>query len=259
MRVAAATTSTRERYDFSGAEVAIRPDPDLLDEGDEIPTLRYSELGFFFYAALGIVRHVELNLQTSGKRADLNGLDPMLRTTGLSDFGVGIKVGDDVGSFAFATELSAKIPTGYDDDVDPPLGDGQVDVETRAMGGASLWPLGVPGYAGLEIGYKHRGGAPMDEFVLRLEAGSNVFRDVGVRAKLDGHYARELPSTDETATDLFAFNSRVTKLTGTLWFEVERALFVELGLTRVLAARNVTTGSTWSAAIAHEFDFGPRR
>jgi hypothetical protein len=242
LRVGGQVLNTDSRYDFEGNEV---PLANLLE---------YQERAIAGYYAMGVIDHVEASVSLLGKHLRLNTTSVDTTSTGLGDLYVGLKVGDIWRGVALAAQLDAKFPTGYDDELDPPLGDGQVDLGGRLMLGASLWPL-VPGYFGLEGGYMHRAGNPNDLWTALVEAGTNVFHDVGVRAKWSGSYSREIPASNEEATDLFALDKRVSQIEGTLWFEIVHDGFLELGVSHILSAKNYTAGDAIMLGFARKFDF----
>jgi hypothetical protein len=130
-------------------------------------------------------------------------------------------------------------------------------VEGRLLLGASLASLRLPAYVGLEGGYRHREGLPGDELFFLAEAGANLTGDFGVRGKLDGSYARNIPRDDESATDLFALQKRYTRVDAALTFEVLRDTFVEVGVIRVLEARNLTGGESWNIGIVRKIRLAP--
>jgi hypothetical protein len=238
LRVGGGLSSTRHLHTADGDRVPI--------EGGR----RLREAGVSGYFALGVAPDVELSVSVAGKEVSLSGPPERESATGLGDLRAALKLGLGGQDVVRSVQLALKVPTGYDEGDEPPLGDGQLDAEGRVLAGASLWKLGIPGYVGLEAGYRHRVMAPSDEIVFLLEAGTAVFRDVGLRMKLDGDYARELPVAGSPRSDLFALNKRQLRLEGVLWFSPARDLFVEVGRVFLLDAANVAAGEMWTIGVA---------
>ena len=239
-RVGIASTATRHWHDFDGKRQRIP------DGG------RYEETYLSTYVAMGIERNLELSLSLLAKHARLDDDLEDSRTRGLGDIGVGLKLGLGGTTVVRSVQVRFDIPTFYDDEEVPPLGDGQLDVDLRGLLGASLWSLGIPGYVGAEAGYRHRAEDPGDGWVYMLEAGVSIFEDAGVRLKLDGQHALELPR-DASRAELFAFDSRLVRLDATVWFEILGPAALEVGYVGILSARNVTGGDAWTLGVSRRF------
>ncbi len=82
----------------------------------------------------------------------------------------------------------------------PEIGDGQNDFEIRLLAGKSLWPF--PGYAGLEIGYRFRSGAPSDEVRYLAEFGVNFTSRFYGRVKVDGIWGVGNAHSDDPPPEL---------------------------------------------------------
>jgi hypothetical protein len=245
VNLSAWTSSTRARFDFDGVE---RP----LDDG-----MRFEERAFAGYTAVGLAPGVELNASVLVKVLELDQAEGSLRTTGLADLVVGLKLGLGGEDLVRSAQLSVKVPTGYEDDVTLPLGDGQIDLELRAMLGASLWRLDLPGYVGLEVGYRHRGGSPGDVLAAMGELGVNVFDEAGVRLKLESMSAIDLPRETTTDRALFAYDSRLTRLDAAVWLGIGDVATVEVARVVVLDARNHTGGDPWRVSLSRTFVVTP--
>jgi len=79
-----------------------------------------------------------------------------------------------------------KAPYLYDENSELPLGNGQEDFEGKLLFGKSFGDLG---YGGLEVGYRVRTEAPVDEFRYLVEYGFDVNDRTYLRTKLDGIHA----------------------------------------------------------------------
>jgi hypothetical protein len=242
-RAFGAHMSTVHRYDFTGAKVPI--------EGDQT----YSETSAALFFATGLTRNVELNVASTIKRASLTTAGTDSVTTGLGDLWLATKFGLGTDWVVRSLELRLKVPTGYDELATPPLGDGQIDVEVRGLWGLSLWTV-LRAYAGLEFGYRYRSGDPGDMLILLAEFGGNIYPDLGYRLKLDLQHAIDIPRSNQAVDDLFALNTRATRLEAVVWIALAPGLYLEGGGVKLLDARNFTGGDSYGVALARVWDFG---
>lgn len=245
LNVSGWTASTRSRFDFDG------------DEQELADRMRFEERALGGYAAVGLAPGVELNASVLVKFLELESTVDRVRTTGLADLTMGLKIGLGGEDLVRSIQVAAKIPTGYEDATDLPLGDGQIDLEVRALVGASLWKLDVPGYVGLEAAYRVREGEPGDVMAFLAEAGVNVFEDAGLRIKLDVTEAVDLPRETSPERELFAYDSRLSRLDLTVWLGLARVASLEVTHTVVLDARNYTGGDAWRIGLARTFRATP--
>jgi len=74
-----------------------------------------------------------------------------------------------------------------------PLGNGQEDFEGKVLFGKSF---GALGYGGLEVGYRFRTEAPVDEFRYLVEYGFDLNDRTYLRTKLDGIHAASSSDVD---------------------------------------------------------------
>ena len=84
-------------------------------------------------------------------------------TTGVGDIDVGLKYRLIDGPVIVSVQGLFKAPYLYSENSELPLGNGQEDFEGKLLFGKSFGDLG---YAGLEVGYRVRTEAPVDEFCL---------------------------------------------------------------------------------------------
>jgi hypothetical protein len=151
-----------------------------------------------------------------------------------------------------SAQALARIPTGYDEDELIPLGSGDPEYEGRLLYGRSLWPL-IPGYCGVEAGYRWRTGSPEDEFRYLAEIGSDLGKGFYFRTKLDGILGKETGTgTDASGNptlresyDLGTLYATIGRRFGTLSFEGEYA--------PSLFGKTTSAGSTLSLAVSFAF------
>jgi hypothetical protein len=97
-----------------------------------------------------------------------------------------------------AVQAEVKLPTGYNASLqNPPLGDGQTDYTGRLLLGKSLPSFN--GFAQAAGGYRHRTGAPADEFLFNADAGSWL----ADRALVGAHWEYSKHRGDQRPFDRF--------------------------------------------------------
>lgn len=107
-------------------------------------------------------------------------------TTGVGDIDVGLKYRLIDGPVIVSVQGLFKAPYLYSENSELPLGNGQEDFEGKVLFGKSFGDLG---YGGLEVGYRVRTEAPVDEFRYLVEYGFDLNEKTYLRAKLDGIHA----------------------------------------------------------------------
>ena len=144
---------------------------------------RFRDLNFTDYTEYGILD--DLTFFAAAAVKDLRNTANGVTTDnfGVGDVDLGLRYRLIDGPFIFSVQGLFKAPFLYDEDADLPLGNGQIDVEGRALLGKSLGKLG---YFGVEAGYRFRADDPVDEFRYLVEYGFDLSSDIYLRTKLDG-------------------------------------------------------------------------
>ena len=124
----------------------------------------------FLYVEYGLQDRLTIIGQVNaGVLASMNDLVKS-ETTGIGDFDIGAKYQLVDGPIVLTPFVTMKIPTGYNEHYDPPMGTGNADLELRLLAARSLYPL--PLYIGVESGYRFRkGGVLQPDSVLRRTRG----------------------------------------------------------------------------------------
>jgi len=132
----------------------------------------------------------DLTFFATGSLTDLENRADGVETsnTGVGDVELGLRYRLIDGPVIVSLQGLFKAPYLYSEDAELPLGNGQEDYEGKILFGSSFGPLG---YGGLELGYRHRSDAPVDEFRFLVEYGFDVSEQVYLRTKLDGIHAVE--------------------------------------------------------------------
>lgn len=173
-------------------------------------------------------------------------------TWGVGDIDVGLRqrlLENDLG--VFAVQGLVKTPEAYDEDEDLPLGNGQYDLEAKLLYGRSLYPL-LPGYAGIEIGYRWRLEDPSDEVRYLVEFGGDFTKSLYARVKLDGIYSvdngkRRDAGGNPTTTNNFDLG----KLDLTVGYKLTPAWGLEAAWTPALYGQHTAAGATYTLAVSY--------
>jgi hypothetical protein len=94
------------------------------------------------------------------------------QTAGVGDITLGVRTLLLSEPLVMSLQTAVELPWFYErtsDDDGPPLGTGDLDIETHLLVGQSLEHL--PGYVTAALGYRHRGGRLNDEILFSVEAG----------------------------------------------------------------------------------------
>ncbi len=223
--------------------------------GEENGFERFRDINFSYYLEYGIEDNLTFFTSTAVKdiRNVANG-----QTTdnfGIGDVDLGLRYNLVNEPFVFSVQGLFKAPFLYSEDADLPLGNGQIDVEGRALLGKSLGKLG---YFGLEAGYRFRADDPVDEFRYLIEYGIDLTDQAYFRTKLDGTIG--LGDVDQDVIDLanlanpslpLAFD--LGKLEYTVGYKLSDRWSMELSGTTNVYGNNTLTGTTVQFAIVGQF------
>lgn len=181
----------------------------------------------------------------------------LMRSFGIGDVDVGLRTKLAEGSVGVtALQLLSKIPAAYDVDVDLPLGNGEYEFAAHLLYGRSLWPI-LPGYCGLDIGYRWRNGDPNDEIRYLAELGGDAPGGFYLRGKLDGTRGRTNgPQFDNNGNPTVRNSADLGALDLTLGRRFGAHAALEAGFVKGLYGRNTTAGSTLTLALAYSGRLG---
>ena len=223
--------------------------------GDQLPGFeRFRDVNFTYYAEYGI----EDNLTFFGAAAvkDLRNTSDGVTTDnfGIGDVDLGLRYNLINGPVVFSVQGLFKAPFLYDEDADLPLGNGQIDVEGRALIGKSL---GALGYFGIEAGYRFRADEPADEFRYLIEYGFDLSTDIYLRTKLDGTQTlgeiSEIIDVSNIANPSLPLAFNLGKLEYTAGYKLNKTWSVELTGTSNLYGENTLRGHNFQFAIVGQF------
>lgn len=218
---------------------------------------RFSDLTASYYGEFGAGEGVTLFAALPLRRVESTSFGFAVRNAGAGDVDLGVKARFLRKPFVFSGQLSFKAPYLYDARAALPLGNGQEDLEARLLAGKSL---GKWGYIGAEAAYRHRFGAPSDEFRYLLEHGAAIGKRAYVRTKLD--VTKALASTAafpdaQTGNPRFPLAFNLAKLESTFGWRLSRRAALELSSVTNPFGANTIRGTSVQAALVLTLD--PRR
>ncbi len=252
-KLSAAQLETGKEYDASGDRV------DILRADSSVTNTSYRDRSVTAYLEYGlldwltVVASVPYKYLTSA-RTEVSPSFLLLReieaiTGGLTDARLGVRVPVLRGRFPVSLQPMVKVPLFYDptpENLGPPLGSGDVDVELSLVAGANLWPF--PGYVGASAGYRVRGGDVDDEFIFSAEAGATWNRFFG-KVGVDGLYSTEPIRELGVSSTTVVANEDVLKLMAELSYRLLGPLGVSVESFHTLSGRNTVAGTTWALGV----------
>jgi len=215
---------------------------------------RFRDVNASFYLEYGIEDNLTFFAATAVKdlRNTANGAST--DNFGVGDVDLGLRYNITNEPVVFSVQGLFKAPFLYDEDADLPLGNGQIDVEGRALIGKSL---GALGYFGLEAGYRFRADAPVDEFRYLVEYGFDLSDASYFRTKLDGTIglgnADEIIDVANSANPSLPLAFDLGKLEYTLGYKVNKKFAVEVTGTSNIYGENTLAGTAVQFAIVGQF------
>ncbi len=215
---------------------------------------RFRDVNFTYYTEYGI----QDNLTFFGAAAvkDLRNTADGVTTDnfGVGDVDLGLRYRLVDGPFIFSVQGLFKAPWLYDEDADLPLGNGQIDVEGRALLGKSLGKLG---YFGIEAGYRFRAEDPVDEFRYLVEYGFDLSDNIYLRTKLDGTLGlgdvEDFADSANVANPSLPLVFDLGKLEYTAGYKINRVWSLEVTGTTNIYGNNTLRGTNVQFAIVGQF------
>ena len=215
---------------------------------------RFRDVNASFYLEYGIEDNLTFFAATAVKdlRNTANGTST--DNFGIGDVDLGLRYNLIDGPFVFSLQGLFKAPFLYDEDDALPLGNGQIDVEGRALLGKSLGKLG---YFGLEAGYRFRADDPIDEFRYLVEYGFDLSKSAYFRTKLDGTLGlgsvNDVVDIANTANPSLPLAFDLGKLEYTVGYKLDKKWSVEVTGTSNIYGENTLSGTAVQFAIVGQF------
>jgi hypothetical protein len=134
-----------------------------------------------------------------------------------------------------------KLPVG-DRDVNPPLGDNQVDAEARLLYGHGFDLAGLPGFLNIEGAYRYRGDEPADQLRANTTLGVHLAPDWMALVQLD-----DLVSRRGTGAGGWDYNLHTVGVSTV--YDLTRSWCLQVGATADVASRNYAPGRSVFTAV----------
>ena len=205
----------------------------------------------FLYVEYGL--RERLTLVTQVNAGVLTDEDNFVRmeTTGIGDLDLGLKYQLVDNPFVLSPMLSIKIPTGYNEDYNPALGTGKFDVSGQLLVSRSLYPL--PLYAGVQFGYRLRGGAFSNQWSWLTEVGATPH--ARVFAKVFAAQTSTLVSSNDEDIGVVGGSTQVsegdfTNLGVNLAVEIVSGLWLDGLLEKTVDGENIGAGMSWGIGLS---------
>jgi protein XagA len=214
---------------------------------------KFSDLNLSNYIEYGVTDRLTAINSLAYKRIEKED-DLQERTTyGVGDIDLAARYKIHEGAAGvWSAQGTVKIPEAYDRHKALPLGNGQYDLELKALYGRSLWPY-IHGYCGAEIGYRWRLDDPSDELRYLVEFGMDFSKDFYGRVKLDGITSiNNGRKTDTSGNPTTTNNFDLGKLDIALGYKFTPALGIELGYAPALYGQNTAAGATYTVAMTYQ-------
>jgi hypothetical protein len=243
---------TRAAGEFYGKAGLSRTDADKVygPKGNKkLPGPKFKESAFSLYGEYGFTGRWTGVSQWAFKGMSSESGGVKKTESGPADAWFHLKRGLAERPLALAVQAGAKLPLGYDPDGNPPLGQGQVDLEARFLAGKSFYPR--PFYLGAELGYRRRNGPFSDEIPYRLEAGAFLAKPFLLKLSADGLENRANDDAGKkSGLPAHIFDQEHRKAGPSLIYFFGNGLALEAGYDAVIAGGNTAAARTFSLGLA---------
>ncbi|MFN0118438.1 MAG: hypothetical protein ACKVQC_09140 [Elusimicrobiota bacterium] len=205
---------------------------------------KYSEYSSSFYGEFGFTEKWTGITQFSFKSATSKFAGISHSESGLTDLWFYMKRKLPSEKFTSSVQLGVKTPLGYSERKNPPLGQGQVDLECRLLAGKSLYPW--PVYLSSEVGYRKRNGDYSDEIPYVFETGFFPKKNLLLKVGLDGisNLTNDEASNLNSNFNDFVFDKEFMKLNFTIALFQKSGWGYEIFYDTLLTGANTSVGQT---------------
>ena len=149
-------------------------------------------------------------------------------------------------NWAIAVQGLVKVPTGYNPNANPALGDDQVDLEPRLLVGRGFSFGSWPAFADVSVAYRYRFGSPADE--VRIDGTVGVHLRDDWMVLIQSYNIIGLQNQAPGGT-----NFSLSTLAASVVHDLSRSLSVQAGAFSEVASRNYNKGSGVLLAIWWRF------
>jgi hypothetical protein len=211
---------------------------------------RFEDRNAGLYLEYGLRDDISIVFSGSYKFLEKKDDSTQKKFNGFSDMDIALKYRlMKFGSGVLSVQGLVKCPEAYDENEVLLPGNGQYDAEIRIMFGQSLYPF-VPGYVNIEGAYRYRDEEPSDEMRFLGEFGVDFLRVFYARFK-----AESIAGMDNADSNYDSMNPNLSldydlfKLSMALGCRLTDMWGVELETIRETSGKNVSKGTTYSAAV----------
>lgn len=198
-------------------------------------TFRRFEFGS--YGEYGLTNRITLSAAAGAQARQLDPGTTTLSTTGIGDVELAARATVRQEAYwAFATQGVIKVPTGYDPNTNPALGNGQVDLEPRLLIGHGFSIGSWPAFVDIGAGYRFRTGSPSDQ--VRFDGTVGVHPAKDWLLLLQSYNIIGMQNERPGGTD---FN--LSTVVASAVYELSVSWAVQVGGFSEVASRNYNTGN----------------
>jgi hypothetical protein len=220
----------------------------------------FEDFGVYFYLEYGLTNTLTFLASAPYKRLTYRSTTVFNRSSGVGDLYFGVKYGLATQPYVLSVQFGLKLAPGYEATPErlmgaPPLGDGQTDFDLRLLAGQSI--LSYRAYYSLDLGYRARAGAPVDEVLYSIEFGYNLsrpllgmFKFYGVRALAEGVGLVDPGRRGEGSLISTGQVEDFAKGQVQLVYRASRLVQVSLLWEQILFGRNTAAGTTVGISLA---------
>jgi hypothetical protein len=218
----------------------------------------FSRLDLGFYSEYGITDALTLGASTRLEQVRLHGSSVSGETTGVTDAEFFARPVLWRGQESIlAAQGTVIVPTGYDLDRNPALGDGAVGVEPRVLFGHGFELGARPSFFDVEAAYRVRFGGPADQIRIDATLGSHLTPNCMVLLQSHNTISVRNESKDisldpgfsgEHGTDYDLYSVTVSVVR-----EISSHWSVEVGGMSEIAGRNYSTGNGGFLSVWRKF------
>ncbi len=206
----------------------------------------------FLYVEYGLQDRLTIIGQVNaGVLASMNDLVKS-ETTGIGDFDIGAKYQLVDGPIVLTPFVTMKIPTGYNEHYDPPMGTGNADLELRLLAARSLYPL--PLYIGVESGYRFRKGEYSNQIPYFVELGATPQPKLFVKGYVAGVDTRV--GSEESIGEvgnLQVSEGNFAKMGINGAYNLTGRLWIDILAERTFDGENVGAGVSWGFGVSYSY------
>jgi len=230
------------------------------DSGTKVPIGNYDDLfedlSTSFYMEYGLLDRLTVVFSLPAKRLTAENRFLIRETEGIGDVNLGAKYLLKGGGLVLSLMGNAKIPTGYEKTSEsllsaPPLGGGQVDIETKFLAGTSFYP--IPAYVSGEAGFRLRTEAFGNELTYAFEFGYMVAGRILLKGAITGIKSLASDKDQEEFDVLDIVDQDFLKLGPDIIFKISDNLEFDVLYERTISGKNTGVGTIYGVGLAYTY------